>query len=70
MWITILDDYFDTLRALACFRELAANEDTIWNDHVQGSARCGCSILGRYQASSHGRARRSGRASSYCFRSF
>jgi D-3-phosphoglycerate dehydrogenase len=35
MKITILDDYFDTLRTLACFRELAGNEVTIWNDHVQ-----------------------------------
>jgi D-3-phosphoglycerate dehydrogenase len=33
--ITILDDYFDTLRKLACFRELAGHEVTIWNDHVQ-----------------------------------
>jgi len=33
--ITILDDYFDTLRTLACFRELAGHEVTIWNDHVQ-----------------------------------
>jgi D-3-phosphoglycerate dehydrogenase len=35
MRITILDDYFDTLRTLACFRELAGNDVTIWNDHVQ-----------------------------------
>jgi D-3-phosphoglycerate dehydrogenase len=35
MKITILDDYFDTLRTLACFRELAGNDVTIWNDHVQ-----------------------------------
>src|SRR5262249_14987773 len=35
MKITILDDYFDTLRTLACFRELAGHEVTIWNDHVQ-----------------------------------
>ena len=35
MKITILDDYFDTLRTLACFRELVGNEVTIWNDHVQ-----------------------------------
>jgi len=33
--VTILDDYFDTLRTLACFRELAGHEVTIWNDHVQ-----------------------------------
>jgi D-3-phosphoglycerate dehydrogenase len=35
MKITILDDYFDTLRGLDCFRKLAAHEVTVWNDHVQ-----------------------------------
>jgi D-3-phosphoglycerate dehydrogenase len=35
MKITILDDYFDTLRTLACFRKLAGHDVTIWNDHVQ-----------------------------------
>ena len=35
MKITILDDYFDTLRTLACFRELAGHDVRIWNDHVQ-----------------------------------
>ncbi len=35
MKITILDDWFDTLRTLACFRDLAGNDVTIWNDHVQ-----------------------------------
>jgi D-3-phosphoglycerate dehydrogenase len=33
--VTILDDYFDTLRTLKCFRELAGHDVTIWNDHVQ-----------------------------------
>jgi D-3-phosphoglycerate dehydrogenase len=33
--VSILDDYFDTLRTLACFRELAAHEVTIWTDHVE-----------------------------------
>jgi D-3-phosphoglycerate dehydrogenase len=33
--ITILDDYFDTLRTLECFRQLASHDVTIWNDHVQ-----------------------------------
>jgi len=32
--ITILDDYFDTLRTLDCFRKLDGHEVTIWNDHV------------------------------------
>jgi D-3-phosphoglycerate dehydrogenase / 2-oxoglutarate reductase len=35
MKITILDDYHDTLRTLACFDKLASHEVTIWNDHVQ-----------------------------------
>ena len=35
MKITILDDYFDTLRTLECFRELAGHDVTIWTDHVQ-----------------------------------
>jgi len=32
--ITILDDYFDTVRTLDCFNKLAGNDVTIWNDHV------------------------------------
>jgi D-3-phosphoglycerate dehydrogenase / 2-oxoglutarate reductase len=35
MKISILDDYFDTLRTLPCFRKLDGHEVTIWNDHVQ-----------------------------------
>ena len=35
MNITILDDYFDTIRTLACFEKLKAHRVTIWNDHVQ-----------------------------------
>ena len=35
MKITILDDTFDTLRTLACFRRLGAHEVEVWNDHVQ-----------------------------------
>jgi D-3-phosphoglycerate dehydrogenase / 2-oxoglutarate reductase len=35
MKITILDDYFDTVRTLPCFAKLAAHDVTIWNDHVQ-----------------------------------
>jgi len=33
--ISILDDYFDTLRTLACFRKLDGHEVTVWNDHTQ-----------------------------------
>ncbi len=35
MNITILDDYFDTLRTLPCFAKLAGHSVTVWNDHVQ-----------------------------------
>jgi D-3-phosphoglycerate dehydrogenase len=35
MKITILDDYFDTLRTLPCFRKLAGHSVTVWNDHLQ-----------------------------------
>jgi len=34
MNITILDDYFDTIRTLPCFRELDGHHVEIWNDHV------------------------------------
>ena len=35
MKITILDDYFDTLRTLGCFEKLSDHDVTIWNDHLQ-----------------------------------
>ena len=35
MKISILDDYFDTVRTLKCFSKLAGHEVAIWNDHVQ-----------------------------------
>lgn len=35
MKISILDDYFDTLRTLRCFRKLDGHDVEIWNDHVQ-----------------------------------
>src|SRR5216117_4238335 len=35
MKISILDDYHDTLRTLACFRKLEGHDIKIWNDHVQ-----------------------------------
>jgi D-3-phosphoglycerate dehydrogenase len=34
MNIAILDDYFDTLRTLDCFRKLDGHSVTVWNDHV------------------------------------
>jgi len=33
--VTILDDYFDTLRTLACFSKLDGHDVTVWNDHLQ-----------------------------------
>ncbi len=35
MKISILDDYHDTVRTLACFAKLQGHDVTIWNDHVQ-----------------------------------
>src|SRR5476649_70990 len=34
MKVSILDDYFDTLRTLPCFGKLAGHDVEIWNDHV------------------------------------
>src|SRR5262245_6851883 len=33
--ISVLDDYFDTIRTLRCFERLRGHEVTVWNDHVQ-----------------------------------
>jgi D-3-phosphoglycerate dehydrogenase len=35
MKISILDDYFDTVRTLPSFQKLAGHAVTVWNDHVQ-----------------------------------
>lgn len=35
MKVTILDDYFDTLRTLDCFRKLDGHDVIVWNDHLQ-----------------------------------
>jgi D-3-phosphoglycerate dehydrogenase len=35
MRISILDDYHDTVRALACFEKLQGHDVTVWTDHVQ-----------------------------------
>jgi D-3-phosphoglycerate dehydrogenase len=35
MKISILDDYFDTVRTLACLAKLNGHNVTVWNDHVQ-----------------------------------
>ena len=35
MNISILDDFHDTIRTLACFRRLDGHRVTIWNDHTK-----------------------------------
>jgi D-3-phosphoglycerate dehydrogenase len=35
MKISVLDDYHDTVKTLACFAKLYGHDVTIWNDHVQ-----------------------------------
>jgi D-3-phosphoglycerate dehydrogenase len=35
MNITVLDDYQDTIKTLACFSKVAAHNVTIWNDHTK-----------------------------------
>lgn len=35
MNVSILDDYFDTLRTLPCFAKLAGHDVRIWNDHIE-----------------------------------
>jgi D-3-phosphoglycerate dehydrogenase / 2-oxoglutarate reductase len=35
MNITILDDYQDTIRTLACFGKVAGHHVTVWNDHTK-----------------------------------
>jgi len=38
MNITILDDYQDTIRTLACFAKVAGHDVTIWTDHTKDVA--------------------------------
>src|ERR1700730_16518543 len=50
MRISILDDYFDTLRTLDCFSKLPNHEVTVWTDHVQdvdvlAKRLCDCEAL-------------------------
>jgi len=44
--VTILDDYFDTLRTLACFERLADHEVTVWTDHVQDDDELAARLAG------------------------
>ena len=41
MKISILDDYFDTLRTLACFHKLDGHDVNVWNDHTQDTDTLG-----------------------------
>jgi D-3-phosphoglycerate dehydrogenase / 2-oxoglutarate reductase len=48
--VAILDDWFDTLRTLACFEKLADHDVTVFNDHVQDTdvlaeRLCGFDVL-------------------------
>src|SRR5258708_30652583 len=35
MKISVLDDYHDTVRTLACFKKLDGHDVTVWHDHLQ-----------------------------------
>jgi len=37
MKISILDDYQNAVRTLACFPKLAGHQVTVWNDHTKGT---------------------------------
>ncbi len=39
MKVSILDDYFDTLRTLPCFRKLDGHDVTVWTDHMQDTGK-------------------------------
>jgi D-3-phosphoglycerate dehydrogenase len=39
MKVTILDDYFDTLRTLACFQKLKDHDVTVWRGRASFEAR-------------------------------
>ena len=45
MKITILDDYFDTLRSLPSFAALAGHDVEIWTDHVQDVDRLAARLI-------------------------
>ena len=46
MKVTILDDYFDTLRTLPCYAKLAGHEVTVWNDHLQDTDALAARLAG------------------------
>lgn len=46
MKVSVLDDYFDTVRTLGCFAKLAGHEVKVWNDHVQDTAALAARLAG------------------------
>ncbi len=46
MKVAVLDDYFDTVRTLACFAKLAGHEVKVWNDHVQDTEPLAARLAG------------------------
>jgi D-3-phosphoglycerate dehydrogenase / 2-oxoglutarate reductase len=46
MKVTILDDYHDTVRTLACFRRLDGHDVTVWTDHVQDTDALAARLAG------------------------
>jgi D-3-phosphoglycerate dehydrogenase len=56
MKISILDDYFDTLRTLPSFQKLKGHEVEIWNDHVQETAALATRLKDNRMPGGHSRA--------------
>ena len=46
MKVAVLDDYFDTVRTLACFSKLAGHEVKVWNDHLQDTDALAARLAG------------------------
>ena len=46
MKITILDDYQDTIRTLACFGKVAGHDVALWNDHMKDVDVLACMFVG------------------------
>ncbi len=46
MKVAILDDWFDTLRTLACFEKLAGHDVTVFTDHVQDTDALAARLAG------------------------
>jgi D-3-phosphoglycerate dehydrogenase len=46
MKVTILDDYFDTLRGLRCFQKLAGHDVDVFTDHTQDTAELADRLAG------------------------